>query len=69
LRQNCASFLAVQGIPDHEISGLLRHSDARLALIKYIRAYDNGRRRVAERLQVAAPAAPPRADTWTVLPQ
>jgi integrase len=48
LRHSCGSLLAAQGVPDHEIARLLGHSDVRLTLNKYVHAYDEGRRRVAE---------------------
>jgi len=48
LRHSCGSLLAAQGVPDHEIARLLGHSDVRLTLNKYVHAYDEGRRRIAE---------------------
>lgn len=48
LRHSCASLLAAQGIPAHEIARLLGHADARLTMNLYTHGYDEGRRRVAE---------------------
>lgn len=48
MRYSCASILAAQGIPAHEIARLLGHSDVRLTLNTYIYATDAGRRRVAD---------------------
>ncbi len=47
LRHSCASLLAAQGIPAHEIARLLGHADARLTMNLYTHGFDEGRRRVA----------------------
>jgi len=47
LRHSCASLLAAQGIPAHEIARLLGHADARLTMNVYTHGYDEGRQRVA----------------------
>lgn len=49
LRHSCASLLAAQGVPAHEIARLLGHSDVRLTLNTYTHAFDAGRRRVADK--------------------
>jgi integrase len=52
LRHSCASLLAAQRIPAHEIARLLGHSDVRLTLQRYTHAFDEGRRRVADAMDI-----------------
>ena len=51
LRHSCASLLAAQGVPPHEIARLLGHSDVRLTLNRYTHAFDEGRLRVADAME------------------
>ena len=59
LRHSCASLLAAQGVPAHEIARLLGHSDVRLTLNRYTHAFDEGRRRVAQAMEGVLDDAPP----------
>ncbi len=48
LRHSCASLLIAQGLPAHEVSRLLGHSDVRLTLNTYTHHFAEARRRAAD---------------------
>lgn len=57
LRDSCASLLAAQGLPAHEISRLLGHSDVRLTLNRYTHVFAAARRRAADAMDPLLPDA------------
>jgi integrase len=62
LRHSCASLLAAQGVPDHEIARLLGHTDARLTMNVYVHGYDEGRQRMARAIDAVLDATAPSGD-------